>query len=129
MPFDCTPPEIDTSNEVQLRTLVAARNLIKKGWCQNTSKAGKKYCMIGALMQVVAPEAPLSKKAPAERKIIFSTIKYLAEEIYPDLKMAEDRTPSTLVIHFNDSIHRRKRDVVKVYDRAIARLTAEPRKV
>lgn len=98
MPFDGT-----NLTEVQ-QTLIAARELIEKGWCKGALKrelkSGPKYCMIGAL-----------EWSTSNLDTCFESKDILASIINGE----SDRS----IVEWNDAKERRKTHVLEAFDRAI----------
>lgn len=125
MPFDGNPekygpaPAVVIEDDAVLKALVDSRALLEKGWVQHIAEYDGRVCMIGGL-----------RKATRSTRYHQNVIYDLAAR---EVKWALLWSPSYWVIAFtelvgglsiafwNDAPWRNKRQVLKVFDRAIRR--------
>jgi hypothetical protein len=124
MPFDSLP-NVETT-KTDLEVLVSARDLIRRGWCQNVRQSGNKYCMIGALAKAANPTEILRPDEPCRDERVWRLVDKLAREITANYSLRADICYSQrgrAVVEFNDGSLRRKADVLSIFDKLIARLS------
>jgi len=114
MPFDALQ-SADTDSD--LAKLVQARDLIRRGWCQNVSKDGDAYCMMGAIAKVTGNWDGNWSKGQTYRLMCL-----LGREINPNYC---GEGIGTLLACYNDSRVRRKADVLRIFDKTIARISMQ----
>lgn len=84
------------------KTLIAARSLVERGWCQNKMRLGGDVCMVGAMHGASDAAWVLLGRAIGEEIAIGYT---------------EDLAP---IVDWNDTKGRTKKQVLAAFDRAIA---------
>lgn len=101
--------------------LIAARALIKQGWCKGryskTTAAGQtQYCVLGALHAATGNLDRLYKPTPAR---VRTAINWLVDHL--------GKQPGVGIDDWNDEPRRKKAEVLAAFDRAIADLP-EPKR-
>lgn len=122
---------LKVSPEVEL--LIKTRSLIDQGWCQyslhqHTGEDHYNYCSIGAFREASASmgAASCSKSeallkihnAMYPKRIIFSKYKSQVKS-FDDMRVIERD-----IISYNDTKHRKKKDILNALDKAIDKANA-----
>lgn len=118
MPFDGTKPDQVAHSTVAL--LKRARERVANGWCKKRLENGEgSYCVIGAV------------RADEFRNSDFDALAYLYvslpwyHRLLPINKFDEYSRADSKIGRFNDRPRTRRKDVLRLYDRAIAKARAE----
>ena len=113
MPFDGNPhePPVAPFDQV-LRDLQVARTKVAAGWIQHRQQSGDRYCAYGAVISATRCDAHRTMAALRELR-----------RAHPPLSLMR-LLPAHAIMLWNDHRRRTQREVVDLFDRAIAQRMA-----